>query len=257
MSELTQRRPTGLSRQALRTWGMLGIVLGAAGSSIIQNGILDLANTDSMGLLQVMENPSMLGIATVALVLQAIYACAAPIFAFLLVEGFIHSADRKKYLLRVLGVALVSELPYNLAVSGTWLESASRNPVFALVLAMVMLYFYRRYPGKKLSNIAIKAAVTLAAFAWTLILGIDEGPGLVLLSAVLWLLREKSSLRVLFGCVAAFACSLFSPFYIASPMAFLAIHFYNGEKGEGSAWANYLCYPVILLIAGILGTYFI
>lgn len=257
MSELTNRRPSGLNRQALRTWGMLGIVLGAAGSGILQNGILNLGDTDAMGLLQAMEGSStMMGFATLALVLQAICCCAAPIFAFLLTEGFSRTSSRKNYFLRVLGLALVSELPYNLAVSGTWLASDGRNPVFALALALVMLYFYCRYPGKRLGNVAIKTVVTVAAFAWAFMLRIDEGPSLVLLVAVLWLLRGKPTLRVLFGCVTAFACSLFSPFYLASPMAFLAIHFYNGEKGEGSPWVNYLSYPAILLIAGLLGTYF-
>lgn len=256
MSELIDRRPSGLSRQALRTWGILAVALGAVGTAIVQNGILHAAGSDSMGLLETMNsNPAMMGFATVALVLQAICCCAAPIFAFLLVEGFQKTASRRKYFLRVAGLALLTELPYNLAVSGSWIAMDNRNPVFGLVIAMVMLWFYCRYGEKSFSHIAIKALVTLAALLWTLMLRIHEGAPLVLLTAVLWLTRNKSGLRVLVGCVAAFVCSLFSLFYMAAPMAFLAIHFYNGEKGESNPWVNYLSYPLILLIAGILGTY--
>lgn len=256
MSELIDRRPSGLSRQALRTWGTLGILLGAVGTAIVQNGILNAVNTDAMGLLQAMNSaPAMMGAATVALVLQAIYCCAAPIFAFLLVEGFQKTASRKQYILRVLALALISELPYNLAFGGRWIDLHSRNPVFGMVLAMVMLWFYCRYGEKSFKDITIQVAVTLAALLWCFMLGIDEGAPLVLLTAVLWLTRGKATLQVLFGCVTAFACSLFSMLYMASPIAFLTIHFYNGEKGEGNRWVNYLAYPAILLIAGLLGTY--
>ena len=34
-------------------------------------------------------------------------------------------------------------------------------------------------------------------------------------------------------------------------MGFLAIHFYNGEKGESSRLVNYLFYPVTLLAIGL------
>lgn len=256
MSELIDRRPSGLSRQALRTWGMLAVTLGAMGTAVIQNGMLGAANRDGAGLLQVMESaPAMMGFATLALVLQVVYCCAAPIFAFLLTEGFSKTANRQKYFLRVLGLAVISELPYNLAFGGRWIFMESRNPVFGLVIAMAMLWLFSRYSGRSVKAIAVKAVVAVAAMGWTWMLGIEEGPSLVLLTAVLWLLRNKERLRVLFGCVAAFVCCLFSLFYIAAPMAFLAIHFYNGEKGEGNRWVNYLSYPAILLIAGLLGNY--
>ena len=256
MQERIEHRPSGLSRQALRTWGILGIALGAIGTAIVQNGMFDGANTTSAGLLLMLNsNPAMMGFATAALVLQAISCCAAPIFAFLLVEGFEKTASRRNYILRVLGLALLSELPYHLAVNGRWIAGDSRNPVFALAFALVMLWFYSRYSEKSLKNMILKIVITVAALLWTFMLRIDEGAPLILLTAVLWLTRKKQSLQVLAGCVTAFACSLFSLFYMASPMAFLAMHFYNGEKGESNPWVNYLSYPVILLIAGVLGTY--
>ena len=37
-------------------------------------------------------------------------------------------------------------------------------------------------------------------------------------------------------------------FYMASPMGFLAVHLYNGEKGEQNRLVNYLTYPALLLL---------
>jgi hypothetical protein len=44
--------------------------------------------------------------------------------------------------------------------------------------------------------------------------------------------------------------------YLASaPVAFIMIHFYNGEPGEGNRYINYLAYPVILLATGLLAKF--
>lgn len=252
------RQKGGVNRGTLRLWALVCLVLGTMGTAIIQNGLLKLNTMDGQALLAAMEaNPKVMGYATVALVLEAIGCCAAPLFAFLLAEGFEKSASRTRYFLRVLGVAVLSELPYNLAAGGKWLDTASRNPVFGLVIAMLMLYFFRHYSQKSFGHYAIRAFVAVAAVLWALMLGIRDGAPLVVLTLVLWLFRKKKPLWMVFGCVAAFACSLFSPFYMLSPMVFIILHFYNGEKGEENIWLKYLAYPAILLALALVGTYVI
>ena len=46
---------------------------------------------------------------------------AFPLFAFLLIEGFVHTGNLKKYMLRMLIFACISEIPYDLAMQETWL----------------------------------------------------------------------------------------------------------------------------------------
>lgn len=249
MEQINRSRSGGLSGNALRTWGFLFIILGTAGMSVIHNGLLGLGNMDAAQMLEAMEgSKNVMGLVSAALVLRAVESCAVPLFAFLLVEGFLHTSDWKMYLTRIGVVALLSELPYNLAMGGSLWVTDSRNPVFGLALALVMLYFYQRF-----GNLFLKIAITAAGVLWCEILKIDYGAFTVLLVASMWGMRKRPQYRLFVGCGVAVACCLISPFYLASPMSFLAIHGYNGEPGERNRVLNYLAYPVILLVFGILG----
>lgn len=256
MERIRERRASGLSRNMLRAWGMVFMALGIVGRGIFQNALLGLNGMNSQQILALLESaPEMMTFTTIALIMQVMETCAVPIFAFLLVDGFVRTSNFKAYLIRVAGVALISELPYNLVVSGKLFDFSSRNPVFALALGLVMLFLLGLYPGKSLKNVLIKIAVAAAALIWAQMLSIDNGGCILFIILALGIVRGKQSLQSLFGATAAISCSLVSPFYLASPMSFLAIHFYNGEKGEENRMVNYLVYPVILLIVGIISTY--
>lgn len=253
MERLARREnKNGLSRTGLRIWGILFAALGICGRAVLQRRLLGMGSISNEQLLEIMTaDDQMMVFATLALVLQAVETCAVPIFCFLLVEGFEHTKDRVKYLLRVLGVACLSELPYNLAMSGSLWDASSRNPVFGLVLSMIVLLFYGRYEGRGFGKVAIKVISTLAGILWCSMLGIQEGQCVVLIVVVLWLSREWKQFRTIIGCAITACCTLFSPFYLAAPMGFLAIHFYQGEQGEENKLVNYLAYPVLLLGIGL------
>lgn len=249
---LGNTRTTGLRRNALKAMGMLFLVGGIIGRGILQNRILGLGSVSTAELLAAMQTQeSTMIVATVALILQALETCAAPIYAFLLTEGFKHTSDLKKYFLRVLGVAVISELPWNLAMGGKLLDTGSRNPVFALALGLVMLYLYSRFGDKKIYCII----ATLAAFAWAWMLKIEQGIPMLLLVMVLWLMRGKPLYRGFVGAAAAVLCTAISPFYLASPMSFLLLHFYNGESEDSNRLVNYLFYPIALLAIGLVAKY--
>lgn len=254
MERIQNNASSGIPGNALHTWGMLFAALGIVGKSILQNRLLMVGQVSPQTLLLAMqESGSTMFIATLALVLQALETCAVPIFAFLLVEGYRHTSGFQKYILRVLGAAVVSEVPYNLAMSGRLLDFSTRNPVFGLVLGLILLYLYDRFGEKGAKNMLLKALITVAALVWPMMLNIAYGSCTVLIVAVLWAFRGKPNFRSVAGASASMLCCLYSMFFLASPMGFLAVHFYNGEKGAENRAVNYLAYPLILLAAGIAG----
>lgn len=256
MERLTETKTAGLNGNALRTWGMIFCALGIIGRGILQQQLLGIGSVSTQQLLELLQSSrDVMILATVSLVLQAMETCAAPIFALLLVEGFQHTADFARYLLRVAGLAVLCEIPYNLAMSGSMVDFSGRNPVFGLVLGLVMLYFYRRYAELNLQNVLIKAVVTVAAVVWAQMLKLEFGACMTLLIAVMWAFRKKPLYRNMAGAVMAVVCCLINPFFLAAPMGFLAVHMYNGEPGTNSRWVNYLTYPVILLAAGLIGMF--
>ena len=250
MERLSEQKPTrGISAAALRTWGYLFLLLGVAARAVIQNGLLNLQGVTTQQLLDVLQGSNdAMALATVSLVMQALEACAIPIFAFLLVEGFFHTSNFVKYFGRVALVALVSEIPYNLAMGGGLFITSSRNPVFALVLGLVLLWFYRYYGEKSAKNIAINIVVTLAAVLWCGMLRIEHGTFTIVLIAAAWFMHGKP-MRTLVCAIASALGVAFSMLYLAAPVSALAIHYYNEEKGESSRIFNLLCYPVMLLAA--------
>ena len=251
-----RRIPQGRDAASIRKWAMIFLTVGIIGQGIIQNRLLHMNSVSGDELLAAMEHsPMVMPLLTVALIFKVVETCAAPLFAFLLVEGFQRTRSFEKYLLRVGAVALVSELPYNLAYGGKLFELSSRNPVFGLFICMVMLFFYARYEDKGLKNTAMKALITVAAFLWCLMLHIDQGICLVIMTAILWYARARSNGRSVLGFCGAMFCTVFDMYYIGSGLACIMLHRYNEERGEQNEKLNYAFYPAVLLIVGIIGLF--
>ena len=256
MENQNNTRRSGLSGQALKIWGMLFLLLGIIGRSIFQKELLGVGQVSGQELLELMGASDQAMIyATVALILQAVTTCAIPVFAFLLVEGFQHTASFKRYVLKMAAMAVVSEIPYNFAMSGKAIDLDSRNPVFGLVIGLVILYLYNYFSEKTMQHRVIKAIVVIAAILWASMLRVDSGECLIVILSVLWAFRKRPLYRNIAGTTAAVVCTLISPFYMAAAMGFLVVHFYNGEKGEGKWLVNYLAYPVLLLVVGLVAVF--
>ena len=274
MSVLNRRAPKGLPRQMIWLWGLLFIVAGAIGQGIIYNKVLGLQGVEDMesmvSMLGTDERTTMM--ALVWLLLQMAFACAIPIYCFLMVDGFRRTKNFRNYALRVAGMALLTEIPYNLCMYGKWFDLSSRNPMIAMALGLIMLFIFYYYGTKqfpnmkpwlnKVANIAICLVVFIMAFVWTYMLKIEHGMPIVLMFGVLWVLRKNRSYQILGGsaamCVWAAISAGGSPLsvYWLAPVAFLVVFFYNDEQEDDTnKIIKYLAMPVILLVVGLIAQY--
>ena len=254
MERLNQPRKKGISKQQVFLLGMLFLLAGVISRSVLQNGILHMGSMTGQQLLEAMSaSDTAIVAATIALVLQALETCAIPIFAFLLVSDY--ETNKKKLLLYLLLAAVVSELPYNYAMYGNLLHTASRNPVFAMVIALAVLYFFSRYSENSFAHVLIKIFVALASLLWAVMLNVEHGVPLLIVTITIWLLRKKKHFLTLFGGMASSACMLVSPFYIVSAMGILPVYLCREETSEDMKIFSYLSYPVLLLAVGLLSNF--
>lgn len=176
---------------------------------------------------------------------------AFPIYCFLLVEGFFHTRDIKGYIKRCFLFAVLSEVPYDMAVHGTFFYPQGQNVYVTLTLGLCTLYGLQRFQGFGEID-RVKRLVCIAAGAGLAqILGADYHYLGVLFIVMFYYLRNMNPwCRDIIG-AAAFA------YEKTAPLAFLPIHLYNGTRGLPLKTAFYLVYPVHLAIYGIIRMYVI
>lgn len=174
-------------------------------------------------------------------VLRYIGRLAFPIFCFLLTEGYVHTRDVKKYLLRLAVFAAVSELPFDLALYGGQELTAHQNVFFTLFIGLGMIYLMDREQEVPMRIGSLVLAMWLAEFLHT-----DYGARGVLLIAVFWLFRDQKALRLLLG--AGWNLLWGSVIQYAGMLAMLPAALYNGEKGRSMKYFFYLFYPVHLIV---------
>ena len=82
---------------------------------------------------------------------------AYPIFAFMLVEGYFHTHNLKKYLGRLLFWAILSELPFNLMYGGSLIYPFHQNVLWTFLLGLLFITGIEktRHKGKPLLTIIV------------------------------------------------------------------------------------------------------
>lgn len=177
-------------------------------------------------------------------VMRAIGRIAFPIFCFLIAEGIAHTKDIRKYGMRLLILAVISELPFDMLLTHKWIFLGKQNVFFTLLLGVLLVYVYENVKTewkKWLCMVAVCViAVTLKA---------DYGLAGVLLIFVMHIFRDKA------GAKTVLAYPLLSN--RLTPMAaFVPIFMYNGQRGfirsKGLQYAFYFIYPLhMLALVGI------
>ncbi len=200
---------------------------------------------------------------------RAVGRIAFILFAFLIVEGFIRTRSRARFLLRLFLFALISEIPFDLAFSGKLFHWQSQNVYWTLVLGVLLLILweYLSY-NRRVLTAASRFLMTAAVCAIAFLCGTDYRFMGVLLILAFYLTREKSEgvrfatagLIMFFGTwgsnLIRYAGKYTAAYLFRTSLremygllAFLLIFSYNGKRGKQLPKPFYYgFYPVHLLI---------
>ncbi len=183
--------------------------------------------------------------------LRAIGRIAFPIFAFLLVEGYLHTKDLKKYLLRLFLFALISEVPFDLAFYGKSIHFTHQNTLFTLTVGLLAVFFLDHF-RYQLPGIALAAVCALAVHFGEM----DYHTGGVLLIAAFFILRDKPLIKLVF--TSLLLLLLYNPIEAFGIIGILLTYFYNGERGAVSMkYLFYVYYPLHLFTIYLAKMYMI
>ncbi len=236
------RTRAGLSGSALKWIAIVSMALDHVGACILE---VYLMNTQGVAPLAEYFTGQWNTLRSIDRVLRYIGRPAFPIFCFLLVEGYVHTRDVKKYALRLGVFALISDIPFDLALRGTPLYPGYQNVFFTLFIGLLVIWCLDAHQEKPwIGAVAMAVGALLAEY----VLNTDYGAFGVLLIAVLYLTRERRALQCVVG-------AILSAWETTAPLAFVLIWFYNGERGRQPKWFFYWFYPVHLLLYYLIGAW--
>ena len=201
--------------------------------------------------------------------LYGIGSMAFPLFCCLLVEGFHHTRNRKKYFLQMLGFAIISEIPFDIGfyskasiINGTYpFYFGHQNVFFTLLLGLCSLWCIEkfRYLATENSNNKEKyksiflqytsvAIITLVAY----IIRCDYSIFGILLITGFYISRNNRVYKVTI-CIFIYILMTGKLPTIYLLLSCVAIALYNGEKGKIKLkYFFYIFYPAHISILSMI-----
>lgn len=176
---------------------------------------------------------------------------AFPIYCFLLVEGYFHTKDVKKYAQRLFIFAIISELPFDLAFYNK-LGFEHQNIFFTLFIGLVTIHFLdnEKYNNNNNNNIII----IIISIIMSSIFSIDYGAVGIIYILSFYFTRDYTKLKKLYVIgLTMFIVNLIFTTTIQqfSLLSLPIIYFYNYELGSNNKFIQkffYVAYPLHLLL---------
>lgn len=205
--------------------------------------------------------------------LTCIGRLAFPIFAFMIVEGYFHTKNLKKYVRRLLLFAILSEIPFNLALGSRIFYPIHQNVLWSFLISIGLIYWNEKVKEKQgWKRLLVGAASVGIGYVAGLITFVDFYNAGILTVLVFYFMRSKKwwcyigqllclwyiNFEMLGGF--AYEVSIFGePLLIARQgialLALIPIWLYKGKQGYYSKrlqYFYYAFYPVHLLILGVI-----
>lgn len=229
----------GLSGFWLKVIACLAMLIDHIGGIVVYWKI-DFENiTSDIGLYQIYAVTRMIG------------RIAFPIFAFLIVEGFIHTKNFKKYLLRMFIFALIAIIPYNLAFGRRvfnpefWTNFIFGNVLWTFLLGLILMYLLKIIEEKKYKKIVeygLYIVLTAVFMIVAYFIKCDRRQWGILVIALFYIFRDSRWKQALTSIVS------FRDQAIVSHLALIPILLYNGDRGRNMRYFFYIFYPLHLIV---------
>lgn len=202
-------------------------------------------------------------------VLRNIGRIAFPLFAFMIAEGARHTRDIKKYALRLLLFAFISEIPFDMAFGSGFLDFSKQNVYFTLLAGLVSVYLIRLFKEKKLTYLGIFTTLIIASAA--MLMSTDYGFTGVIVITLFYVISDypKSvkyigyiliTLLTVVVILPRFPYIAIAPTQIFAVISAVILIFYNGQKGfKINRYFFYAFYPghiIILALIRLIVSYF-
>lgn len=195
---------------------------------------------------------------TDGIITQVIGRMAFPLFAFMAVEGYLHTSNLKKYILKLIIFGIISELPFllfrTLVGPGVLI-----NIMGTLVLGVISIFIYDKLNNKFIGFLAAVSIAIIGQFA-----KVDYGWFGVGLVFLIYLTRNH---KLIFSITYILLVSIyyFSNYIpvvgvnfnlltncfikiLSTSLALIFMLLYNGKLGHKIKYFYYIFYPVHMLI---------
>ena len=198
---------------------------------------------------------------------------AFPIFAFMAVEGYFHTHNFKKYALRMLLFAVLSEIPFDFMYGGTWFYPVHQNVIWTLLMGLLGIRFMETVRQKQKPWLFALAAVLTVLLGGVLgTLGMVDYYGVGVLTVFVFYFFRGRKWWCLLGQAAALYWlnvellgGLMYPVHLLgldfelcqqglALLALIPIWLYRGRQGYHSKPFQYMCYafyPVHMLLLAL------
>lgn len=171
---------------------------------------------------------------------------AFPIFAYLIVQGYLHTKNVKRYALRLFVFAIISEIPFDLAFKNVLFSFDHQNVFFTLFIGLIALWVFDTLKEKN-AFLAIGAVYGLGVLAQVLKTDYDIF-GVILIFGLYSATSKKISYFWIAGVnilmAAMFSANGGSYLQIFAILSIPFIAMYSGEKGNNSKVMKYVFYII-------------
>lgn len=190
---------------------------------------------------------------------------AFPIFAFQIAQGYIHTKDIKKYFVRLLTFAIISELPFILFYQSISAGFAF-NTIFTLLFGLISIIFYSK------TNKSLGIFITFLLGIFAEFFKFDYGFYGVSIVLLFYIFQNRKILMLSSFTLATIIKYLYHtliyidygseiilrafiyyfPLCLFTVLSSVFIYFYNGQKGRDLKHFLYWFYPLHLIFIYVL-----